>query len=235
MNTMTGKLTLAAALLLALASLGAAQDPGGQGRGGGRGRMMMMGGGGGGLMLLGRKDVQKDLALTADQMKKLEALRAKADEDRQAAMENARAQGDFEGVREAMAKMMEDYQKKVDEIVTPDQSKRLKEIDIQIRGGMALYDEKVQKELGITAAQKSSMEDLSVKQREAMRTIFEKRQSGELDNDQVQQLMTKNRDIMGAELIKLLTPEQADKFKAMQGKKFENTEPTQFRMGRGGG
>ena len=54
--------------------------------------------------LLMARVIKETAALTADQMKKLEALRAKADEDRQAAMENARAQGDFEGVREAMAK-----------------------------------------------------------------------------------------------------------------------------------
>lgn len=228
----------AIALLVGAMALALAQD-GGQGR---RGRgMMFRGGFGGGSSLgtLARKDVRADLAITDEQAKKLDELRAKNDEEMQAMRENMRASGgDFESMRTEMEKRNAATQKEVDAILTETQRTRLKEVTLQIRGNMSLMDEDFQKELAFTSDQKDKVAELQNKQQEAMMSLFEKRRNGDLDDDQLQDIMRKNVDIMGTELFKLLTPDQATKFKSMQGKPFKNTEGngmTFRRGGRGGG
>lgn len=234
MNNLLVKV-VALTLLAASFSTAIAQE-----RGGGRGgmRMMNMGmRGGGSLMMLQRKDVQADLKLSADQIKAVDELRAKNDEEMAAMRENMRASGgDFESMRRDMEKRQEETQKKVDAILDDGQRTRLKQIGFQIQGNMALMNPDTQKELGFTSEQTTKIEELQGKQREAMMAIMEKRRNGDLDQDQMQDLMRKNMDIMGGELLKLLTAEQAAKFKEMQGAPFKATEPMPMMgMGRRGG
>lgn len=234
MNNLLVKV-VALTLLAASFSTAIAQE-----RGGGRGgmRMMSMGmRGGGSLMMLQRKDVQADLKLTAEQIKAVGELKAKNDEEMAAMRENMRASGgDFESMRRDMEKRQEETQKKVDAILDDGQRTRLKQIGFQIQGNMALMNPDTQKELGFTSEQTTKIEELQGKQREAMMAIMEKRRNGDLDQDQMQDLMRKNMDIMGGELLKLLTAEQAAKFKEMQGPPFKATEPMPMMgMGRRGG
>ncbi len=230
---MNKALRLATAIgLVAVAALSMAQP--GQGRGG----MRMMGGGdSSGIMLLSRKDVQKDLALTADQQTKLTAFQTTMREEMQAAMENARSSGGgFEGIRETMEKMMAESKKKVEAILTPAQVLRLKEINVQIMGGRAVTVPDLQKELGITEEQKGKIDALVAKQQEANMALFQKMRDGELDREELQPKMRKNDEVFKVELDKILDEKQRLKLKEMGGKKFtlDPNEPMGF-GGRGGG
>src|SRR5579871_265347 len=173
------------------------------------------GGGGNPAMLLGRHDVQKELNLTDDQKTKLEALRQKQREDMQAFFQaNAPADGgrpDFSKLQPEMEKMQKEQQKEVDAILTPDQTKRLKEISIQLGGNGVITRPEIQNDLNMTDDQKAKVKDLQDKQRAAMQEIRDKMQNGELDREQMRPLMEKNRKIMDDELAKILTDTQKAK------------------------
>lgn len=238
MNKLVVKVA-ALTLLAASFSMALAQERGQGGGRGGRGmrQMGMNMGGSGSLMMLQRKDVQADIKLSAEQIKSVEELRAKNEEEMSAMRENMRASGgDFESMRRDMEKRGEETQKKVDAILDDGQRTRLKQIGVQMRGNMALMDPVLQKDLGFSSEQTAKIEELQGKQREAMMAIMEKRRNGDLDQDQMQDLMRKNMDILGGELLKLLTPDQTTKFKDMQGAPFKATEPMPMMgMGRRGG
>lgn len=210
-------------VLLAIAALSSVVMAQGQGRG-----MMMGRGGASETMLLGRADVQRDLALTEDQKTKLTAMQSKMREDMQAAMENARSSGNFdrEAMQKAMADMMAKSKKETSAILTADQNKRLHEIWIQVAGNAVLLDEGVQKDLGLTAEQKTKIKDLQAKQNEANQAVFQKMQDGEIDRSEIQGIMKKNSDTLNVELGKVLTEDQRTKLKAMGGKPFK-ADPTQ--------
>lgn len=235
------------ATLVALASiacLSVAQGGGGGGRG--QGRFMQMGrGGGGALMLVNRKDVQADLKLSEDQIKKINDLRDKMQEDMRSMFQNMQASGgggDRQAMQDSMKKMNDEYKAKLDGILSADQQKRVKEINVQLQKNRAIMDPDVQKELGITSEQKSKIDDLQQKQQEAMQELMTKVRNQEMDRTAMQDTMRKNNDIMDAELGKILTADQANKLKAMGGAPFTATEQPNGggfggngRGGRGGG
>ncbi|HRF59462.1 MAG TPA: hypothetical protein PLH94_06045 [Fimbriimonadaceae bacterium] len=219
---MTSRLLVALIAIFALAVTSFAQGGGG-GRGqGGRGIMGMRGGMDSPLALLRRNDVQKDIALTEEQKGKLTKLQ----EEAQAKMQEAREQmqgggGDRQAMMDAMRKMNEDMGKKANEILTKEQQKRLKEIAIQLGGSRIAFRDDIAKELGITADQKSKYERLQTDQRNAMQSVLEKVQNGELDREEVPAIREKNNKAMDAEVDKILTQAQKDKLKEMSGKPFK--------------
>lgn len=186
---------------------------------------MMMGMGGGSMsraMLLSRDDVQRDLALTATQKDKLDGIRESQMEKMREAFQAARdSGGDMQSMRGQMEKMMKDSEKEVLAVLTPEQTKRLKEVSIWISGNRAILDEEIQKDLGITAEQKTKIKALQTKQQEAMGSLFEKMRNQEIDRDQMQETVQKNNKIMDEELGKLLTEAQSSQLKAMKGKEFK--------------
>ncbi|MFZ4506740.1 MAG: hypothetical protein ACOYON_03470 [Fimbriimonas sp.] len=181
--------------------------------------------------LLSRPDVQAEIKLTDDQKTKLEA-------ERQAGRGGAGG-GGGRGVGGAgggagaggqapdpaeMAKMMAEREKATLAILTPEQAARLKELFIQRAGARAASRADIQAELGVTSEQKDKIIALQNKQREAMQSIREKMRNGEIERTQVAELNKKNEDILLAEMVKVLTPAQNDKLKAMGGKPFKFVE-----------
>lgn len=188
-------------------------------------------GGGGGMMLLFRmnmegaeirEDIAKELKLTDDQKKKLLGVQ---DEQRQKMMDMFQGGGfdpsDREKMQKVIGDMMKESEKKVNDVLDDPQEKRLKELSIQRQGNNAITDPAVQKELGLSDAQKTKISDLQKKQQEAMQSTMEKMRNGEIDREQIQDIMTKNRKIMNDELGKILTTDQANKLKTMGGAAFK--------------
>lgn len=227
---------IVAATFLASAALVMAQGGGGGGRGGFGGQR---GGFGGGsvMQLLGRNDVQKDLKLTDDQKKAVEAAQAKQREQMQAMMEEMR-NGGGQMDREAMQKMMAEntakQNKEAEKILTPEQWKRAKQIQIQLAGAGAVLLPDVQKELGLTQEQLDKIKALQAKQQEANNAIMEKMRNQEIDREEAQASRTKNNEIFNAELQKILTDANKAKLKELEGPKFA-AEPQQGRGPGGGG
>ena len=138
-------------LVLGLAALlaGPALAQRGQGRGG-------FGGGGGfggpGFLLM-NPSVQKELKLSDDQVKKItETTESIRDKHRDEFEALGKLEGDErrEKSDELRKKVSDETQKALAEILKPEQSKRLKEIQLQQEGARAFNDPEVQKALNLT-------------------------------------------------------------------------------------
>ncbi|MCE9525947.1 MAG: hypothetical protein K8R36_07825 [Planctomycetales bacterium] len=218
------RLGLAVGLMVCTVSVAFAQ-PGGRGGRGGFGGFGGggFGGGGGGLMLLGDENVRKDLGITEDQQKKMEAFQAKVREEMGQVFQGLRDLTDeertakFAEIQKKMADMTTAAEK---EILLPKQVERLKQISFQSRinrGGTvdALSNEDIAKDLGITEAQKEALKKAS---EEATAEMNEK--------------MTKLRDEARQKILSVLTAEQQAKIKKLSGEPI-TFAPFQF-GGRGG-
>jgi hypothetical protein len=223
--------------LLAVTSLALAQGGGGQGRGQGRGGFGQgRGGGMTPMTLLMRADVRKDLDLSEEQISKVEALQPQRGQGGaggagggQRGQGGGQRQGGGQGgqmtdeqraaMQEAARKRAEEQKAAIAAILKPEQVTRLSEIGYQLQGNMALMQADTQKALGLDEKQIASIKDLQTKQQEAMQALMQKMRDQELTRDELQEKMTKNTDIMKAELGKILKADQAAKLKAMGGTK----------------
>jgi hypothetical protein len=243
--------TLAAlAAAVGAATLSFAQNPprqggGGQRQGGGFGGGMM-GMMGGGLQPLSfmmlREDVQKDLKITAEQKTKMDALR----EEQMAGFRPGGGQGGGGAAgggqrgggaggfdMEAIRTRLKEADTKVLALLTEDQKKRSRQIQIQLSGLNAFLDEAVATELGLRASQKRDIEELQEKMNEANRSTFMRARNQEISMEDAQKTNEANSKIALEEAMKLLNDEQKTKFAEMSGPKFE-AQP-QPRGRRGGG
>jgi len=205
---------------LVAAPLAQAQRPGGFGGGGFGG-----GGFGGGSNIISTEAVQKELGLTTEQTDKLKLITEEAQKSMRELFGQRPAEGeDREKAREAMREKMQNAAKeitsKVEGVLTPEQKKRLKEIQIQAQGTRALTSDEVAKALNITEEQKKKIEEI----REANRPQFGRPgQGGERPNfEKIQEQMKETE----AKILDVLTAEQKSSFEAMKGKKFDMPRPT---------
>jgi Spy/CpxP family protein refolding chaperone len=159
--------------------------------------------------LLTQKPVQDELKLSEDQLAKIKAESAKQEK----AMQELREQG--LGREEQISKRRELNQqsdKAAEEILKPDQLKRLQQIRLQLRQTRAFQDEKVAKELNLTEDQKTKIKEIqddAGRQRRGLR--------GEEN-------LPKLREInQGADekIMSQLTAEQKAKWKEMTGTPFK--------------
>jgi Spy/CpxP family protein refolding chaperone len=209
--------------LVAIACSAMAQGGGGR-RGGGQ-----RGGGNpyAPMTLVNREEVQKELNITDDQKAKIADLRTSVRQKQSDA--RAAANGDRQAMQEATAKINADAAKSLGDILTPDQSKRLRELEIQWTGpSIVVTDKDVQSSLGITDDQKAKLTDLQAKQRAAN---AEARTNANGDPAAMRDAMMKNSKIMEDEINKVLTDDQKAKLAAMGGKPLAKPAPQQ----RGGG
>jgi hypothetical protein len=207
---------LAAGVAVVLVCPVLAQQPGGRG---GRGGFGGPGGGNPKLLLL-NKSVQDELKLSDDQKADLQ----KVQEKQMAAMQKAResAGGDREKMREAMQAAAEEAGKEIDKAsssLKPEQTKRLKQIQLQVAGLRAFTEADVQKELKLTDKQTAEIKDINENLTKDMRDMF----SGGAGGDRAK-MMEKMQELRKEALDKaagLLTDEQKATWKTMVGEKFE--------------
>ncbi|MEJ5170981.1 MAG: hypothetical protein WHU10_08335 [Fimbriimonadales bacterium] len=226
--------TLFASTMCVVAAVALAQGPGGPGGPAGMRRGGMFGGGmgmgmGSGFMLM-RQDVQNDLKLTAEQKSKLEAINQKYREQMRSRMGSPGGGpggpgGDWQARMEEFRKMAEAQDKEINQVLTPQQQQRLKEIRIQLMGPMALMDKDIQKQLGLTSQQVSKLEELQRKAGEANMSLFQKMRDGSVTREQAQQAMQNNQKALETESMRVLTPDQQAKLKAMRGAEFKRQDP----------
>ena len=172
-----------------------------------------------------RDDVSRELKLTNEQKDKLLEAAQKQREEMMASFTGGGGERpDMAVIQKMMAEMQTKSEKTVKEILTPEQSKRLRELYIQRSGNNALLNIDVQKELKFTDAQTAKVKVLQTKQGEAMAGIMERMRNGEVQRDEMRPLMEKNNKILGEELLKILTAEQATQFRAMSGVAFKFDE-----------
>lgn len=217
-------------LILGIALLAVALVANAQ-RGGGFGAF-----GGGGANPMGsiaRADVQAELKLTDDQKDKIAALTDRQSmfpkmqkfmQDNGVSMEDFRSDEGRKKMGPLMQKFQAQQKKEVEAVLTPEQAKRWNEITIQLAGNMAILNPDIAKALAVTDAQNDKIKDLQKKQQDAMQGLMQKMRDGELTQDDMREKMTKNAEILDAELGKILTDDQKAKLKAMGGAKFEKKD-----------
>jgi hypothetical protein len=172
-------------------------------QGGRQGGGMRMGGGGMGGGMLMMPELQKELKITAAQKASLDKI-----------MKEMQATPRDKMNRETMQK----FQTRITGVLSQWQKGRLKEIELQARGGSALLDPEVQKQLGITAAQKTKLTSIREASQKEMRTKFEAARKAEKPMDPT--AMQNLRQAQDAKYMAVLSATQKAKWKTMTGKPF---------------
>jgi hypothetical protein len=228
----------------------------GQGRGQGRGGFgFAFGGGfggpgGGAGQLLGTPEVQKELGISDEQKGLIDDMLAGLREEGQKVFGSFNPQ-DFQNLtdeerqkrREEVGKKFEELNKKTEEnvamILEPKQLDRLNQLRLQREGIRAFGRDDVAEKLG-----------LSAEQREKINAIFEslRPDPSQFRNFNFQNLSDEDRaklreqgeqmrqkgEQARTDIVNLLTPEQKEKWEAMQGKKFDFPPSRGFGGGPGG-
>jgi len=235
--------TLATAALLLAAATALAQPQDGNRPGGRRGfgppGGFMGGPGGPGmgdptLRLLRMEEVQKELELVDDQK---EQLRKIADDMGQqmrqmfqgmADLSPEQRQAKFNESREKMQAASEAARKKVDEILLPHQSDRLKQLALQMQGTSALMDPKIQEELKFTEEQKQKLQAAREKFEAKMREMMPQRDANQprpersdAEREQRRKQFDDLRKAATSESEAVLTAAQKEQLENMKGKKFD--------------
>ena len=235
---------LSLALAVCLSSALVAQDEGrgrgGQGRGpggggpGGRGGFgggmgMGMGMGGGGAFelmgLLRMEEVQKDLGMTPEIYQSVQE-----------------AMPDMRGMRDAsqderVAKMKEantKMQDVIDEVLSPDQHKRLRGLLVQQQGLRAAANELVAKQIGLDDATVEKVKAEAAKVGQAFREKMQAASAGGFDPEKMGEAFGAMRKDMDDALGKVLTDDNKQALETLKGDKFTFPEFQGFGGGRGG-
>lgn len=169
-----------------------------------------------GMMLLQRPDVQKELNLSQSQKAKLEQMQQ---EMRQA------MQDMFNLSPEERREQMQALRQKYDptSILNEAQRKRLRELELQWQGPMALTNPEIAQQLGLTQEQQAKIRGIMQETFQAMRP--QPGQPGQFGGRMEE--MQKAREQAEKKILEVLTPAQHEKWQQMLGKPFE------FEGGRG--
>lgn len=170
-----------------------------------------MGMGGGSLFLLTQKSVQDELKLTEDQVKKVTALEEKQRESLKGLKDLS--QEERKTKFEANAK---ENKKAVDEILKPEQTKRLKQISLQQNGARAYADPEVAEALKLTDDQKEKIKSIQEDSRKEMRDLF-----GGGDREEARKKMETLRKATDEKVQGVLTADQKGKLKELMGEPFK--------------
>ena len=213
------------------------------------------------MVLLQRDDVKSEILLSQRQGEQLDEAQKKAQEDMRksfkdampdtSSMQNLSDDEKKEKMQEVRTKMQEvartgqaamsnDIDKKAQEVLRPDQIKRLRELDLQWRGPLALSDTKVAEKFGLTAEQKTKVTALVASYRKTQETMIADvmsslRPKSDDPNTpparpdpsaimtkmaEAQEKLDKIRTEMGDKALEVLTDEQKTAWTTAQGKKF---------------
>jgi hypothetical protein len=214
---------LAISFSILLADAAMAQPGGRGGRGGGWGGNSATG-------LMSSEAVQKELDIVDDQMERVREIQKEQGEafrnmfsgmrDKIREMDDEERQQAFGEIREKMQASNEEFNKKVHDVLLPEQVQRLKQIQAQMenqRGGLGSVSDSLTKELGITDEQKSAMKE---KADQVRKDLTEK--------------LTKLRQQAQDEILSVLDPEQQKKYREMMGTPFDLESMRGGQGGRGG-
>jgi len=215
----------------------------GQGRGGGPGGGFGgMGPMGGPFMLLQSEQVQKELKLSEDQKARLRELSEKRRAERRRFPNNENLSPEqwrarMDQMREQMRKEAEAREaetvKQLGEILQPEQLQRLKQIGWQLEGPSALRRAEVAEAIGLSAEQKTQLEQVFAESQDAMRKLWEsnmgrgrgqpggEREERATRNSDLRQKREELREQTGQKAMAVLQTEQKQKLGELFGEPFE--------------
>jgi hypothetical protein len=174
-------------------------------------------------LLLGVEKVRSELRLDSLQRALLDSLR---DEYKSAArklthpmpqspLERAAAQG-------KLHQLNRQFNRRALSILNPAQRDKLSTIEAKFLGSTLLYSPSVQAKLKLTEEQKQRIESIRQKGVAYVGKVNRKFEEGKISQQQRLQLLRNRRMAQGAEILRLLTPEQRSAMLALQGEKIAN-------------
>ena len=208
-------------------------------RGGGQGGQGRGGPGGGRGGFFGGRQMGGALALA--NLLRMEEVRKEVDMDDDVwnavsdALPNMRDlfQADEDERTKALAEANEKVKEVLDEVVTPENQRRLMGLLVQQVGNAAAANELIAKEIGLDADGIKKVEAAQEKAGEAMREkMAEMRDGGNFDFSKMREMMDENRKEADEAIAKVLSADQKKKLEELKGEKFEF--PAQQFGGRGG-
>jgi hypothetical protein len=171
-------------------------------------------------------EVQTELKMTDDQKKRVTEINNQLGESRRELF--GTGFDHWSEIRGRVEQLNRDASKQVDELLAPEQRKRLQEISIQQNGPRALNDPDVVAELGLSDEQKTKLTKANEENTEAFEKAVE--ESGRDDWRQKAGQLAEEAD---ARLLGVLNPQQQEQFQKMGGKEF-NVDLSQLFRGRRG-
>ncbi len=238
---------LAAALAVAVAGSAQAQrqqrqQPGQGGAGRGQGNAVSI------ALVLTNKDLQEELKVTDDQKGKLKDVTAKQEDlnKKQRELFAGGTRPDMDKMQEMQKErtaLTEEVKKATDEVLTADQKKRFKQIEIQALGVRAFANADVVKELKITDDEKTALKEISdafTKERTDLAKELGVAVPGARggrpaagatppDADKVAEFAKKSKPLADAALeksVKALSADQQKQWTEMIGTKFDTSKLT---------
>jgi len=159
-----------------------------------------------------QKSVQEELKLSSDEVDRLKKLA----EEGQSARRELRDLSD-EDRRKKGRELSEASEKKVSEVITPQQFTRLKQIRNQVQSPWVFNSPEVVSALSLTDEEKDKIETIAKETGESMRGLFQ----GGADFDKARKEAVKLRDVAVEKVLAVLTSEQQGKWKEMTGEPFK--------------
>jgi hypothetical protein len=191
------------------------------------------------LTLVALEPVQKEVGITDDQKAKLTELGKEIQEARTKIRTDAGITGGGGGqnltdeqrakIAEGQKKLEEEFTPKLKAALKPEQFERVQQIAYQAAGPNAFGNADIVKALDITKEQQEKITTINKDFQEKTRALF----AGGGAGGGGREAMTKLREEQSAEVAKVLTKEQSDKWTTLKGKAFDTT--TLFPGGRGRG
>jgi Spy/CpxP family protein refolding chaperone len=167
-------------------------------------------------MLMSQPDFKKELKLTKEQDKKITEISKAQQKKMQEASNKARGSGnDMVGGFGLMAEMQKSQDEADAAIVaelSPDQARRLRQLQWQILGGKAFYEADLQKELGLSEEQIAKVTEYKEGDSARMMETMTKNSGAKMAN-----AMKKLREERLKTMLAILTPDQVAKHKAALG------------------
>ena len=167
-------------------------------------------------MLLTQKSVQEDLKLTAEQVKKIEDISAKQRQAMQDSFRGGGGGGDFKELGKKMAEVMQANAKELEAVLQPEQSKRLKQITLQVQGPRAILE--AAKDLNLTDEQRKKVEEI---QEEIARRRAELVGGRDATREEARKRTQEMSKVVQEKLLAVLTADQQAKWKEMTGEPFK--------------
>jgi len=183
----------------------------------------------GGNALLANKSVQEELKLTPDQIQKIREIPQSVYSKHQEELDvferklgGKEQQKKSETFAQMRLKIIEEASKAQEEILNPQQKKRLKEITLQQRGTGAFSEEEVQNALNLTADQKDKIKTIDNDFHKQWREVLPPSAfSNRADLAERFKKLAVLRKESVDKVLAILTDDQKKKYKEMAGAPFE--------------
>lgn len=175
--------------------------------------------GGGVAALLASPDVAKELKLTEEQVTKVKEVSQQVREkfkDSFAKLKDASQEERQQKFQEIAKSMSEETGKALGSVLNAEQSKRLKQLELQMQGSRAFSEAEVQKSLGLTDEQKEKIKTIRDDAAKAMMELY---QGGNFQ-EAAQKMQALRKETM-EKITAVLSDAQKKSWKDMTGEAFE--------------